>query len=183
MYKSSTIDSQIFLSSADGLCAIRVATNVQGYNRESTTNGHLASAVDAILDICLQKEHRGGYIAGVGFGGHLHISVTFNIDVRPIQCFDTPRGPPTEIGCSKALDTIPVTADKQIFGPIENHDVDVTLPKVFRERKIGYPGCAVAINALDGQSTTASWLLWYSAANTINAMCARKGKKGQYVAY
>lgn len=80
MYKSSTIDSQIFLSSADGLCAIRVATNVQGYNRESTTNGHLASAVDAILDICLQKEHRGGYIAGVGESSGLLSTVYLTAD-------------------------------------------------------------------------------------------------------
>lgn len=60
------IDYLLFLLSADGLCAIRVWANVEGYNREATTNSQLASAVDAILGACLQKRLQGGYIAGLG---------------------------------------------------------------------------------------------------------------------
>ncbi|KAL8650341.1 MAG: hypothetical protein Q9226_005185, partial [Calogaya cf. arnoldii] len=54
------------LGSADGLCVIRVFADVDGYNREAITNGQLAAAVDAILSTCLQRQHRGGYIAGLG---------------------------------------------------------------------------------------------------------------------
>ena len=57
-----------------------MATNVQGYNRESTTNVHLASAVDAILDTCLQKQNLGGYLAGLGASLRLFSTVYLTAD-------------------------------------------------------------------------------------------------------
>ncbi|KAL8995989.1 MAG: hypothetical protein Q9169_004405 [Polycauliona sp. 2 TL-2023] len=167
--------------SSDGLCAIRVYTGVQGYNRETIFNTQLAQAVDTILDTCLEQKQRGGFITGLGDRGSLQVGVTFNIDVRPIRCSDTSYIPPTEKGCSTAVNTVPVTPEKQTFGPKDGRGVDVILPLVFRERRRPNIGCVVAIESLGGHLTTASWLLWYSAANTINAMCVRKGKEGRYI--
>lgn len=88
-----------------------------------------------------------------------------------------------ETGCSNLLDTVPVKAERQIFGPKENYGVDVVLPQTFRERKHLYSGCVIAIDSLGDQSMAASWLLLFSAANTVNAICVRQGKEGQYAAY
>ncbi|KAI4100188.1 MAG: hypothetical protein LQ339_005594 [Xanthoria mediterranea] len=156
---------------------------VEGYNREATTHFQLASAVDTILGTCLQSQHRGGYIAGLGAGGRLHVTVTFNIDVRNVRCFEAPDTPPTETGCGNVLDTVPVSAERQIFGPKNNYGVEVVLPQVFRERKYPDPGCVIAVDPYGQQSMTASWLLVFAAANSVNAMCVRRGKEGRYVAY
>ena len=80
--QSTTVDCHIFLASADGLCAIRVSTSVQGYNRETTTSGNLAVAIDTILDKCLQQQHRGGYISGFGESSRLRNTVCLTADRR-----------------------------------------------------------------------------------------------------
>ena len=89
---------------------------------------------------------------------------------------------PTETGCGDVLDTVPVSAERQIFGPKYNYGVEVVLPQVFREHKYPNPGCVIAVDPYGQQSMTASWLLVFAAANSVNAMCVRRGKEGLYVA-
>lgn len=108
--------------------------------------------------------------------------MTFNIDVKTIKCFDTSGEPPSEQVCAYALDIVPATAEMQTIGP-RGWKVDVELPQVFRERKFPQAECVIAANMVTSTQTTTSWLLPWSAANTVNAMCIRQGKVGQYVGF
>lgn len=178
---------------------------MEGDTREFITNNQLGAAVTTILRRCLQAHQIGGGIAGLGeclnvlgipsdaasdnfnlhagATGRVHVSVTFNIDVQAITCFETPgHPPPSENGCTETLDGMSVDARKQVFG-WDDENVDVRLPKTLRQRPYPTPGCVVYVDMLEPGVILASWSLLWQAATTINAMCVRDGKLGQYIGY
>ncbi|KAL8896126.1 MAG: hypothetical protein Q9207_007867 [Kuettlingeria erythrocarpa] len=111
--------------------------------------------------------------------GALAIRVNSNIDVRSIRCLPVATAP-TEVDCLTVIDHIPATAKHESFGP-EGWHVDVLLPTVFRQRAFPEPGCAVAVNLLADVEISSSWVLLWTAALTVNAMCVRRGMKGQWI--
>lgn len=80
-----------------------------------------------------------------------------------------------------ATELMPFEHDVQhTFGTAGQKDVDIALPLMWGGR--GGAGCAVVFKSYPGQIFKASWDTVWNAANTVNAMCVRRGKGGYYTA-
>lgn len=116
----------------------------------------------------------------IGKNGALTISMkATRIQPDKIDCFSLPAGAPTEKGCADTLDIVPFDNIQQTFGPRQYPNVDVGLPKAWKETG-PHAGCTVALNTDKDVVVTYSWNKLWLLGTVINAVCVRQGRGGIY---
>lgn len=160
--------------STDGTCfAAPEILPGQGYMARASVHD-LARGVAAVITECVQISehgHSGGAAKEISADKKMAIVLKGN---RPnARCFGNMPGI-VEPSCQTLLDSMDVSEESIMFGPMNDPSADVKLPymKVSRDRR-----CAITIRSTDSRDTW-SWYAAWAAAAELTAMCARTGKRG-----
>ena len=114
--------------STNGVCAIDVSHRA-GAIFDSISPSELKESARILIDVCVRgKLNTGGVLSNIGKHGNLALRVT---PYRPkVRCGPEGSSPPP-VDCRNLVDRMPADGAKQVFGPKDDPDPEITvqLPK------------------------------------------------------